>query len=544
MLAFLQLQLAKQGVKVDNPAQLEKVSNCIERCLQLQKSGPRVCSMKPREELLREILDDLKWHSQISGRSTLTRSHTTVDGKRSKKKPRRTSMVLTNISEDRELESSLSFSSTMPRDAAISINGEGRKAGMLMRSVSASAASHSANITPPSRRGVAAKPGLPTIAASPQRTNRRRPLSYEDQSRPPSLLRKSRLPKRTETPGSIDYAADDEEASDAHCPLPSGNLADQQPRRLKVPAHTPEEPSSLVISNQAKTSSPFQTKKKAVSFEQSLPQPNSEVVSAEVHYNSKATSQEESQDCPSLSPSHDHLGVYATDLETSTTSETLLLPRARSPNHSPQTYHLPKRGSPELQRKRASRGTGREDCLLPTGGSLEPLRKHPSPGADSPKYQEKRPIFGVNRLSVAELEESDTSLLPYEKTSPKGSPRRRRHQSLVMDRLGAAELEASVTSETHLLPEGSPEQTQRRSKSPSFPSRKKSLSQPNVRGDDRDRLLNLPGEGAPYVAWEEDGGHGGMTRNAYSLDHKMAERTGVTHKDKKGFYNVTESDEG
>lgn len=514
-------------MKVDNPAQLEKVSSCIERCQKLQKLGPHVCSMKPREELLRDILDDLKWLSQISGRSTLSRSQTTVEDKwnRSKKKSRvkqrRSSMVLANIKEEREQVSSLSFSTTLPRDVAINVNGESRKVGVLMRSASVNATSHTASsVSPPlpqPRKGIAAKPGLPTITSSPRRAKKRSPILRRpprtlppDDDESPMLHWKSRLPKlakMTEKPESMEYAADDEEISDLESGFP-GSLVDSpgspsQRRRLKVSmARTPEEPSVLVISNAAKGSSPFQTKKKAVSFEQG---PGQELVSVEVHCNNGAVGPEETPISDSLSSSHDdHQGLGTAELiQASITSETFLLPKGGSPEHS----------SPHRRRQQGQR---------------------------------------VNTLDSAELEMNENSL----RGIPEHLPRRRRHQSLEVSRPSVTELGESVTSGTYLLPEGgspkhSSQRRRRRSKSPSIPPRKKSLSQPNVRGDDRDRLINTgASEGFPYFAWEnrpEEGGGGGLMRMAYSLDRKtvaLAERSGAASAHKESLYDTSESDQG
>lgn len=468
---------------MDNPAQLEKVSNCIERCQKLQRMGPRVRSMKPREQLLRDILDDLRWLSQLSGHSTLNRSRTTLgmEDKWSKKKPakqRRNSETLAKITEEGEPEGVLVSSSTLPRGVAINVRGEKRKVGVLMRSASASATSHSMStgvdnqLSPPSplpKKGVASKP----INSSPRRTKKRSPTlrrhqrshttSEEETSPMLSGRRKNRNLKLTEmkeVSGSLEYAADDEDAATPESVVlhslanPSGTTLPasggqtsfpSQPMRLQIPAaRTPEETGALVIGNTANISSPFQTKKKVVSFEQE------QLVSVEVHSNTGA-----------LDSSDKHSNT---------------IPASLSVAHNQDVNNGPRLDKAEFETSITS-----ETCLLPPPGT-------------------------------------------------------------------------NVTSETHLLPHaesGSPGHSsrRRRKRSPGVPARKTSLSQPNVRGDDRDWLIELhtSGEGSPYFAWEsqpEDAG--GLTRKAYSLDRKtaLARKSGTVsaQKDDKKFLNDT--DEG
>lgn len=495
-------------MKVDNPAQLEKVSNCIERCQKLQRLGPCIHSMRPREQLLRDIQDDLKYLSQMSGRSTLTRSHTTVEDKHSKKKSmkqRRSSVTLAKIKEEGEPDGVLSFSSSLPRGVALSVSSsDSRKVGVLMRSASASAGSSSGSasylerqLSPPSsipRKGVASKPGLSTISASPRRAKKRSPTlrrrsprprtpDNDDESPVLSGPRKSRTPKLAgmkEVQESTEYAADDEGVPDltslgssAESPITPGRLPGQQ-KMLHLP-HAQDDAGALAISNAAKTSSPFQTKKKVVSFEQNLPA--QQLVTVEVHCNDEAMESEGNGSGPkpvSASGSHDQ------DLEAS-------------------------------------------------------------------------------RLGVAQFEtsvSSETYLLP-EGGSPKRSARQRRKQELEVSRLGPAEFETGITSETCLLPEGGPspkhsarQRIRKRSKSPSIPPRKKSLSQPNVRGDERDRLIELhtSGESSPYIAWESQPGGGGsdrLSRKAYSLDRKTAiAGNSAAQRGGKSLYDSSESDQG
>ena len=88
---FLQFQSTLQGVKSDNPAQFERVNLCIERCQQLERTGYRVTSTKNKQQLLRELQEELKIVSQeemtrslsqLPHRHTLSRSNTSVQGGR------------------------------------------------------------------------------------------------------------------------------------------------------------------------------------------------------------------------------------------------------------------------------------------------------------------------------------------------------------------------------------------------------------------------------------------------------------------------------
>jgi hypothetical protein len=524
--------------------------------------------MKPREELLRDILDDLKWLSQAQGRSTLGRSHTTVEDKwrKTKKKSvkqRRSSMVLANIKEDQELEASLSFSSTLPKGVAINVGGDNRKVGVLLRSASASAASYSGSgpISPPShltRQGIAMNQGLST---SPRRgkkrspTLRRRPKSQpsvDDDS--PLFHQKSRLPKlgKAGKKESMEYAADDEEISDLENSFP-GNSAElvAPPSSLNLP---PEEPSSLVISNKAKTSSPFQTKKKAVSFEQSLAAPRQQTVPVEVHCNSEAVALEEMDNLKPINcGSPEDQNLHVDELDASTTSETFLLPKKGSPGHSPpQRRH--KQGYGELDGDDTMRESPERSPLWKKkqnmwgveGSAVSGNSKGGSPGGSPRRRRNCSPI-----ASRIEPDESETYLLP-ENGNSKLSPRQRRRPSPGVSKHHAVELGGIEAS---LLPEGgSPPSRRRRkrSKSPGFPStRRISLSQPDVQESDRDRLISNPaaaGEGSPYFAW---GGHSEEGRKAFSLDRRAAlavKKAGstATHRGGKrgALDDASESDDG
>lgn len=440
--------MAKQGVKVDNPAQLEKVSNCIERCQKLQRLGSRVPTTRPREQLLRDILDDLKWLAHVSGRSTLGRSHTTVERKKKSIKQRRSSVTLAQIKEEGEPDGVLALSSTLPRGMAMNVNSGER---VLMRSASASAGSRSVSaghleqqLSPPLsllRKGIASKPGLSTISASPRRAKKRsptlrrhpRPQTPDDDDESPMLSRR-RVPKLAgmkEAQESTEYAADDEGIPDLtstakslvpKSPVTSGGLPGQL-KKLHLPSapRARDETDALVIGNAAKTS-PFQTKKKVVSFEHN--RPGEQLVTVEIHCNDDT------------------------------------------------------------------------------------------------------------------VDSADTR----SKVKPVG-PSSSRDQDLEV--LKAAEFETSVTSETCLLPEGgspkhSAHQRRKRSKSPNVLSRKKSLSHPNVRGDEN-RLIDTSGESSPYFAWESQPTAGGnLTRKAGSLDRRTAL---VGRDDRKDLYESSESDD-
>ena len=124
----MQLQITLQGVKSDNPAQFERVNLCIERCQRLGRTGFGVAAAKTKQQLLREIQEELKIisqeemtrsFSQVGGyRPTLLRSHTSVEGGRPTKISKRRMSTpyispLTMIGE--EDLSSEAGSATLPR---------------------------------------------------------------------------------------------------------------------------------------------------------------------------------------------------------------------------------------------------------------------------------------------------------------------------------------------------------------------------------------------------------------------------------------------
>ena len=109
----MQLEAVKQGVKLDNPGHLEKLSGCIEHCQQLKKASQRICYFKGRQQLLQEMQEELKWISQNSGR--VNRSYTTtVDNRQPKKslRMRRNSEFLGKIKEEPD---EMISSSSLPR---------------------------------------------------------------------------------------------------------------------------------------------------------------------------------------------------------------------------------------------------------------------------------------------------------------------------------------------------------------------------------------------------------------------------------------------
>lgn len=113
----LQLELVKQGVKLDNPGHLEKLSICIERCQHLKKASLRIFHFKGRQQLLQEMQEELKWMSHSTGRTYRSRS-STEDIRPSKKKPmrmRRNSEMLGKIKEEPDGEGMVTNSFSLPR---------------------------------------------------------------------------------------------------------------------------------------------------------------------------------------------------------------------------------------------------------------------------------------------------------------------------------------------------------------------------------------------------------------------------------------------
>lgn len=128
MLNCSQLQATLQGVKSDNPAQFERVTLCIERCQQLERTGYSVSASKNKHQLLREIQEELKIVSQeemtkslshLPPRPTLLRSHTSVEGGRPQRLSKRRLSTpyispLTMIGEeDTDIDA---LSATLPRN--------------------------------------------------------------------------------------------------------------------------------------------------------------------------------------------------------------------------------------------------------------------------------------------------------------------------------------------------------------------------------------------------------------------------------------------
>ena len=356
----LQLQQAKQTVKVDNPAHLDSISSCIERCRKLQKIGVKVRFMKPKHQVLQDIQDDLKWMSQISGRSTLNRSHTTVEDKRAKKKSfriRRTSVM--TIKEEVAFEDAAPTAATLPRDVALNVarRNEGRPQFLgISRSASVNVGSTSTSrlerqsFSPPST--LPSKKGGKVSTLKRSSKIKKHPFfAEEDEHTPEELLpRKHRSPNLAgigKSSSSMDYAGDDEEADVV---IPSG--ANSSPSRKYTKSYILKEPESLVISNSGKTSSssPFQ-RKKMVSFEQDMGAQT--LVAVEVHCNDDASEPESrSHDQPPPPPPVDPNMVRQVDLETSVTSQTRLLPdkddgsprrkRAKSPSFKKKSSSVEK----------------------------------------------------------------------------------------------------------------------------------------------------------------------------------------------------------
>lgn len=319
--------------------------------------------MKGKQQLLHDIQDDLRWVSQTSGRSTLSRSHTTVEDQRPRRKftkLRRSSVTLSKIKEETDHDT-LITSTTLPHSMAV--NNRPKMLGLhIPRSSSASAGSSlprsvQENQFAPSslpKKGVIAKPGLSTIESSPKR-KKRSPRRYVPDSPDESpVLKRNRAPKMDEVgkkASSMEYSADDEEMMSPESKVIANSKTESpgQSGRLQVQNYAPDESSSLVISNPLKVS-PFQSKKKVVSFEEALP--TQDLVTVEVHCNNDVHLEEEPNTCPKSSPrSHDHkqldLHVVGTnkstlkvdEFETSVTSETRLLPlsdKSRGNNSSEQ----------------------------------------------------------------------------------------------------------------------------------------------------------------------------------------------------------------
>lgn len=347
----LQLQQAKQTVKVDNPAHLDSISNCIDRCRKLQKLGFKVRCTKPKHQILQDIQDDLKWMSQISGRNTLNRSNTTVEEKRSKKRSfriRRTS-VMNRIKEEVDLSEGIPTASTLPRDVALNVarRSENRPQFLgISRSASVNVGSSSStnsrlerqSLSPPPSSLPSSKKGHNGKANTLRHSPRIKKHSFFHEEgepapgeTPPVLPRKHRAPKLAgigKASSSMEYAADDEDVSPPEITSSSSSVGSHNTKSC-----LPKEPESVVISNTGKTSlSPFQ-KKKTVSFEQDVGAQT--LVAVEVHCNTDASEPgssspaSRSRDHHVRSPGGHVLGpsrVDQVDLGASVTSQSRLLP--------------------------------------------------------------------------------------------------------------------------------------------------------------------------------------------------------------------------
>ena len=427
--SVLQLQQAKQGVIVDNPAQLENVSSCIERCQQLQKSGFRIHSMKGREQLLRDLSDDLRWLSQNTGRGTLNRSNTTLERastrKKSIKKRRNSEVTLAKIHEEAEHENVITASSsTLPRGVAMNAKKTENRPKTLGLQVQRSSSVNASFTFEQSRKKITSKPGLSTISDSPQRTKLKklsdvkkspRKQAKDDESGSHAQVRtrravKSKSPKPPQTEmekygEGMDYAADVEDTDD-----PSNKVVNKMtnsPAQLvQFEAHnlTPNEDRSLVFSNLSDRS-PLQARNP--SFEANEDSPFHQVVEVEVHVNSEATNLEgeEIMSRPvALSTSHDSLpstvhnssqqdkvttGQQDLDAVSSESKFTPLLETAEGHSNSTVEHNSPKKRkrskSPLFITKRGlslsplSQLPYERDCLIDGNGDATGGRGNKSP---------------------------------------------------------------------------------------------------------------------------------------------------------------------
>ncbi len=452
--------------------------------------------MKGREQLLREILDDLRW-IQMQGRSTLNRSHTTVEAKKKSIKSRRSSVTLSKIKEESgNVDSFSSTSASLPRSAAINVKSGRKMLGLhIPRSASASAGSRQAPsptglASPPSagkekrfvpsslpRRVVASKPGLSTIEASPSRRPKRhspvppgrsparrsplhkspphKELNSGGDSPQGKVRTKSKGTKLKQLGESVEYPADDEEMTTerdtSHIIVNSQTNSPAPPR-----GHAQEEGLRLGGGRGGLKGSPSLGKKKMVSFEDG--------------------------------------------------------------NHTHSSDHTHPISSPAPQFVVAVEVHSNGDVV-----------------ALGLKDHTHMPDEAKSKTRTPSPQEKFTSSLSgsYDHT----------HLQLSPNRL----LNTSITSETKLLPDSesgrgrdsggskgnSPisKRRRRRSKSPNMSSMRQmlSISQPNtVQGDEGEMLLEQSGSGkegggSPYFAWEEadssgGGGGGGGGRKAFSWD--------------------------
>ncbi len=276
-------------MKVDNPAQLEKVSSIIERCHRLQKTGLKIHSVKGKQILLKEMLDDVKLHSQIPGRTTLSRSRTTVEDKKrgtAKKLPRlrRNSVTLSKIKEESEHNKvSFTSSSSLPRDATFRV--ENRPKTLNLYRSESSAATSSAAPQKSSNQGkqfvlsslpkkkTASKPGLSTIEGSPRRLKKKSPdvrrrhveIADSPDGSPVLPIRRRRSPKPPRV--KMDPGGD---VDDAISPESSVVITNSSPTFLTAQEiFSPKKEEDNVVITNTSNSSPFQARKKSSpSFEE------------------------------------------------------------------------------------------------------------------------------------------------------------------------------------------------------------------------------------------------------------------------------------
>ena len=474
--------MAKQSVMVDNPAQLEKVTSCIERCQRLQRFGSRPRCMKGQQQVLRDIQDDLRWLVQVSaGRTTLNRSHTTVEpNRRNKKKAgkyRRNSVItLTKIKEEGGAQDFHLASASLPRGMIVSTKKDGRPKKLGIRSASTSEVTSppQLHLSPPSslsRKGFLGKTGLGPVP-SPKRKKPHSPkrvAATDSPESPPitSALKKNRTPKLAEVRNhnvlseSVEYPADVEDLNS-----PEGFIANSQTNSPALGGSTSRlqvsQPDSsgnvspLVIGNSvAKSPLASQAKKKVVSFDTSSTLPaRQSLVSVEVHHNPDSLLEADASD---LSPQL----LRAYDMDNHSPKSPTTTPWSRDfSNHSPKLSRSPK---------------------IPR--SPKPPRSPRSPRSPLGLSHGHSTMEDSLDTSLGEMETSSTRLLP------------------LLDGRSNAEHRRRVRG---------------RSRSPSFPTTnigaKKALSQPNVYGDesDHDQLLgHLAGSGsgggeASYVAYKSD----------------------------------------
>ena len=226
----MQLQITLQGVKSDNPAQFERVNLCIERCQRLGRTGFGVAAAKTKQQLLREIQEELKIvsqeemtrsFSQVGGyRPTLIRSRTSVEGGRPTKLSKRRMSTpyispLTMIGE--EDLSSEAGSATLPRHLeqrpkTLAVRGRAMTTGSALPfagKTAATSATVGTNPPPPSTPTATTKKAsfaneLATInggrvnrSPSPRRSPRRQHINKRRSGSPDIDIIRSRSPAKS-----------------------------------------------------------------------------------------------------------------------------------------------------------------------------------------------------------------------------------------------------------------------------------------------------------------------------------------------------------